>query len=364
MNIGLEVTGCLTETQTGIANYIINLYKGLEKAGPENEIEAYIWLSNFKHRERLFKYFTPNKVSWHYKNYNLHRFTNRLDIAHSTDAKFLNLPGTKLVATVHDLAIFRKETLEIPDYTTPKFKDKVRRNLQVIAERSDQVITASQQTKVDFLEMFPQFDPERIEPIHLAGSLKEDYQIGDEPAVLEKFGVEEKAYFVFVGAVSVRKNLVNMIEAFKESGLHHETKLLLIGFRSMGIERILGAIEKHGLKDRVILTDYIDSKYIPTLYRHSLGLAFATFYEGFGIPIIEAMRNRTPVMFGNIGSAPEIGGEYGVCVNPFSITEIAEGFRELTDFKAEKLEAAREYAGQFSWEKTAEKTLAVYRKLL
>lgn len=364
MKIGIEVTGCLTDTPTGIANYIINLYKGLENTGAENELEAYIWLSSYKHKDKLLRYLTPKRISWHYKNYNFHRLVNDLDISHSTDSKFLNLPKTKLVATVHDLAIFRKEMLEIPDYTTEKFKESVMGNLQLISEKADRIITASNQTKLDFLEMFPRFDAEKIEPIYLASSLSEDFALENEEEILQKFDIEKKSYFIFIGAVSVRKNLINMIEAFKESGLSADTKFLLIGFKSMGLERITNAIENHGLEKRVILADYIDEKYIPTLYKNSLGSAFATFYEGFGIPIIEAMKFKIPVMHGNIGSAPEIAQDYGIKVNPFSIGEIAAGFKEMTDFKNEKIEEAYLYAKNFSWEKTAEKTLETYKKTL
>lgn len=363
MKIGIEVTGCLTDTPTGIANYIINLYKGLEHTG--HRPEAYIWLPNYKHKEKLLKYFTPEHLSWHYKNYNFHRLVNDLDISHTTDSKFLNLPKTKLVATVHDLAIFRKETLEIPDYTTEKFKAKMLGKLRVVSEKADCIITASRQTKTDFLEMFPAFDADRIEPIYLAGSFGEDaFGTGEDERIFRRLGIEKKAYFIFVGAVSVRKNLINMIEAFRESGLAAETKFLLVGFQSMGFERIVRTIEKYGLQERIVLADYIDRQFIPVLYRNSLGLAFATFYEGFGIPIIEAMKFRTPVMYGNLGSAPEIGRDHGVEVNPFSIAEIAAGFRELTAFDADRIEQAYLYAKGFSWEKTTEKTLEVYRKLL
>ncbi len=364
MKIGIEVTGCLTEKPTGIANYIVNLYKELEKFDKECDLEAFIWLSSYKYRERLLNYLSPRRVSWHYKPYNLHKINNQLDIAHSTDAKFLNLPNTKKVVTIHDLAIFKKELREIPDYTTEKFLAKVLKTLEKVADRSDLIIADSLQTKIDFLEMFPRYDPDRIEPIYLAGTLDEAAPIADDDEIFQKFGVKKSEYFLFIGAISARKNLVNMIEAFKESGMSSKAKFLLVGFMSMGLDRIIGAIEKHGLQDSVVLADYVEERFIPALYKNSLGLAFATFYEGFGIPIVEAMKFKTPVMHGDIGSAPEVAQDHGISVNPFSIGEIADGFRELGNVANEEIEKAYIHSKDFTWKKTAEKTLNVYRKLV
>lgn len=362
MKIGIEVTGCLTERPTGIANYIVNLYKQLELA--ECELESYIWLSSYKDRNRLFRYLSPARISWHYKLYNFHKINSGLDIAHSTDSKFLNLPNTKKVATVHDLAIFQQEMLCVPDYTSKEFIAKVKKNLETVARKADKIITVSNQTKIDFLEMFPAFDEQKIEPIHLAGSLNWDKATEDDEEILRKFDVRRKEYFIFVGAISARKNLIKMIEAFRESGLSEETKFLLVGFQSMGADKIKNAIEKFGLQDQVILADYIDEEFIPALYRNSLGLAFATLYEGFGIPIIDAMTSRVPVMYGNLGAAPEVGNGFGIAVNPFSVGEIAAGFNEMTRMKNETIEAAFEYAKSVTWKKTSEKTLAVYRSLV
>lgn len=364
MKIGIEVTGCLTEKPTGIANYIVNLYKELEKSQSECELDAYIWLSSYKNRKRLFRYLSPRHVSWHYKPYNFHKINNGLDIAHSTDAKFLNLPKTKKVVTVHDLAIFKKEMLIVPDYTSSEFLAKVKRNLEKIAKRADRIITVSNQTKIDFLEMFPAFDEQKIDPIHLAGSIDWASEAENDEEILQKFDIQRKAYFIFVGAISARKNLIKMIEAFKQSGLAKETKFLLVGFPSMGADKITNAIEKHDLQNQVILADYVDEKYIPALYRNSLGMAFATLYEGFGIPIIDAMVSRIPVMYGNLGAATEVGGGHGVAVDPFSVGEIAAGFHELTRFEPERTEAAFEYAKDITWEKTGAKTLAVYKTLV
>lgn len=363
MKIGIEVTGCLTEQPTGIANYIVNLYRELEKFEGECELEAYIWLSSYKNKKRIFQYLSPTRVSWHYKLYNFHKINNGLDIAHSTDAKFLDLPKTKKVVTVHDLAIFRKEMLNVPDYTSEQFVAKVLRNLERVARKSDQIITVSDQTKTDFLEMFPNFDERKITAIHLAGSIVDDQTSEHDAAILEKFKVEKCAYFLFVGAISARKNLINMIKAYKRSGLSKETKFLLIGFPSMGTDKIRTTIENLGLSDRVILADYIEEQYVPALYRNSLGLAFATLYEGFGIPIIDAMTLRVPVMYGNIGAAPEVGNGFGIAVDPFCVEEIADGFQELTRIPDKRIELAYKYAKGISWKNTATKTLEVYRQL-
>jgi alpha-1,3-rhamnosyl/mannosyltransferase len=364
MKIGIEVTGCLTEKPTGIAKYIVNLYKELEKFPEECELEAYIWLSSYKNKGRLFKFLSPKRVSWHYKFYNLHKINNGLDIAHSTDAKFLNLPKTKKVVTVHDLAIFKREMASVADYAPKEFVAKMKRNLERIARKTDQIITVSNQTKIDFLEMFPAFDEKRIEPVHLAGSIDWASSAENDEEILQKYNIQRKSYFIFVGAISARKNLIRMIEAFKESGFSKEAKFLLVGFQSMGSDKIKKTIEKLNLGNQVILADYVDDHYIPALYRNSLGLAFATLYEGFGIPIIDAMTSRIPVLYGDLGAATEVGGGHGIAVNPFKIEEIAAGFQELIRVKSDQIETAFEYAKDKTWRLTADKTHEVYKSMI
>ncbi|MCW5959972.1 MAG: glycosyltransferase family 4 protein [Pyrinomonadaceae bacterium] len=364
MKIGFEVTGSLTETPTGIASYIVNLFSELERLDGENSVQPFAWYSQFKNRRFFLERFPGREIDWHYRFSKARHLLKGFDIAHSTDAKFLDLPGSKRIATVHDLAIFREEVSQLPDYTSEKFKQKVFGNLSTIARKADRIITDSDQTKLDFMEMFPRFDASRIDTVYLAPTLGEEDLQGDEDEIMTRFGIEKKKYFLFIGAVSVRKNLLNMIEAFRESGLSSDLKFLLVGFRSMGGDRILQKIKESGLSERVILTEYIDEALIPALYRNSAGLAFATYYEGFGIPIIEAMKFHVPVMFGNIGSAPEVGREFGVKVDPFSVSEISNGFRKLTEATDDQLAAAFEHASGFTWKKTALETLEVYKKAL
>ena len=132
------------------------------------------------------------------------------------------------------------------------------------------------------------------------------------------------------------------------SGLYNDYKLVLAGMEGRGIEIIKETILTLGLNERVELLNYIPDESLSSLYENSVGFLFPTFYEGFGIPILEAMMNKTPVLIGNIGAAPETAGGYGIEVPPFSVDEISEGIKNLIVTPIDQIENAFNYACKFN----------------
>ncbi|HEY3252105.1 MAG TPA: glycosyltransferase, partial [Ignavibacteria bacterium] len=161
-----------------------------------------------------------------------------------------------------------------------------------------------------------------------------------------------------------RKNLINILKAYRTSGLYKDYKFLIAGFPSMGFEEINAAIVNNNLQNDVIISGYVPDDVLPVLYENSAGLVFPTYYEGFGISIIEAMELKIPVLAGNTGAAPEIAKGYAVLVSPFSVGEIAEGMKIMLDVSMDNIQSAYEYSKKFTWEKTAHETAEFYKDVL
>jgi glycosyltransferase involved in cell wall biosynthesis len=176
----------------------------------------------------------------------------------------------------------------------------------------------------------------------------------------------DSPYLLFVGQLKARKNIVRMIHAFAE--LRREwkpdLKLVLAGRRIWTSGGIDEAIREHRLQNHVVELGHLDLQDLPAVYAGAEVFLFPTLWEGFGIPVVEAMACGTPVVTSNLSCLPEVAGDAAVLVNPYSIEDIAAGVhRFLSDttlqaaFRTKGLERAK----QFTWKRSAEKTLEAYK---
>ena len=273
--------------------------------------------------------------------------------------KNVSLTSSKIY-TIYDLAVFRKET-QIPNYISARHKRIIDKKTKEILQNVDGIIAISSTTKNDILQFYD-FPENKIRVIPLAQN-----QILDSSKKeidLKSHKLEKNGYLLFVGQISIRKNILNLLKAFSLSGLHNDLKLLLAGMEGRGIEKIKEAVLESGLQEQVELLNYIPDETLPSLYENSSGFVFPTYYEGFGIPILEAMINRTPVMIGNIGATPETAGGFGTEVSPFSVNEKSEGLKQLLETPKEQIESAFNYASKFNWQNNATETQKFYEKTL
>jgi len=355
ISIGVEATGLMNANPTGISFYIKNLLLNLMDINAD--VKLYCKISRYKNRHNLSKHINA-KISWHYNH--LYNPLKKVDIAHTTDSAFLNLRAAAKIYTIYDLAVFREET-QIPDYTSERHKRIIDQKTKAILKKADGVIAISTATKNDILRFYD-FPEDKIRVIPLAPN-----QIADSAKKeidLKFHQLEKNGYFLFVGQISIRKNIINLLKAFLLSGLHSDYKLVLAGMEGRGIEIIKEAILELGLNERVELLNYIPDESLSSLYENAVGFVFPTFYEGFGIPILEAMMNRTPVLSGNIGASPETAGGFAVEVSPFSVDEISEGLKNLLAIPKDKIENAFNYANNFNWQNNAIETHKFYEETL
>jgi glycosyltransferase involved in cell wall biosynthesis len=181
--------------------------------------------------------------------------------------------------------------------------------------------------------------------------------------ILEKHSLETKKYFLFAGMISIRKNLLNLIKAYKESGMHKEYKLVLSGGASMGYDTIIAEVKKAGLEKNVLFPGFVSDNELSDLFINAKAFLFPTFYEGFGMPIIEAMHYNVPVLIGDRGAAPEVADNHAILSNPFDVDSIADGIKKVATMNDLSISNAANHAAKFTWEKCAKETMAVYNKI-
>lgn len=175
-------------------------------------------------------------------------------------------------------------------------------------------------------------------------------------------------YILFVGTLQPRKNILRLVEAFKIV-LKHSKKdidLVIVGKKGWKYEDILEAPSKYGVADRVKFLDFVSDEELEVLYRNAVCFVLPSLYEGFGLPVVEAMKYGCPVITSNVSSLPEAGGDAALYVNPEDVDDIAlkiENILKDANLRKELIEKGFKHIKKFSWQKTAEETLKVLEEV-
>ena len=213
--------------------------------------------------------------------------------------------------------------------------------------------------------------PERVTTIPLAAPTHFT-QISEEKElqrVRDIYGIRGE-YILSVGSIQPRKNLKRLVGAYAR--LHRERPgvklptLVLAGKKAWLYGETLRAIEQSGVGDQILLTDYVSQTDLPALYSGALCFAYPSYFEGFGLPPLEAMKCGAPVIVGNRTSLPEVVGDAGLLVDPFDEVEIAAALASLIDnpdLRDELRVKGLKRAAKFNWHDTARQTLAVYEQV-
>ncbi len=179
-------------------------------------------------------------------------------------------------------------------------------------------------------------------------------------------------YILSVGTLQPRKNYVRLIEAFSLLQQKSDTadlQLVIAGKKGWLFEEILAAPRKYGVESKVIFLDYVPDKDLPSLYEHAICFALPSLYEGFGLPVLEAMANGCQVVVSNVSSLPEIAGDAGIYCEPEDVASITTGLsKAVKDFGSakakERISWGKDRVKLFNWNDAAEKTLAVLEQIV
>lgn len=239
-------------------------------------------------------------------------------------------------------------------YFVPKFNRKAKR-----------IVAVSEFTKKDVVNAY-QISPEKI-AVACNGCRERFRPLSEKEktAIKAKFA-SGKDYFFYVGAIHPRKNVVRLIAAFDEfkKATSSPMKLLLAGRMAWQTGAVSEILEKVNCKADIVFLGYLDTEDLPKLTGAALASTYVSLFEGFGIPILEAMYCDVPVLTSTISSMPEVAGEAAVLVNPNKMEAIANGMKllyENADLRKELIEKGRIQRQKFTWERAAE---VVYKNIL
>lgn len=271
----------------------------------------------------------------------------------------------KLVITVYDLIHYL-----FPDTIANPIGRKYSKFLMKKAvTHAHKIITISQSTKKDLIKYFHVPD-EKIEVIYCGcPKYQEENSSPDNAAlVLKKYNLI-KPYILHVGRDKPYKNVLRLIQSFglfsQKTKLDYQ--LVLIGPQEPLKSSFLKEITKYNLGSKIIFPGFVEDSELAVFYNNAALFVFPSLYEGFGLPPLEAMSAGVPVISSDLSSLPEAVGDAAILINPYNTEEMAEAMEKiLTDntLRQELIQKGKQRVSQFSWEKMAQQTLAVYRKVL
>lgn len=365
MKIGIDARP-LTAKRAGIGTYVYNVVKTLNETDDSNEYYL------FSCKEVVIDF--PLKSNWHIvvepfkvgtlwlavkggalvKKYGIDVFWGTQHVLPNQK------PGNvKYVLTICDLAQFRIKNIGSV-YNTLIQKFFVKGS----CKRADKILAISEATKFDIVDIFG-IEAARIKCIYLGG-VKEPPVITEEVrrSTLDKFNIKNP-YFLFVSTIEPRKNVETIIKAYEElrTNCNEVYDLVLVGGLGWKYEGVLELIKNSRYKDNIIMTGFVSQEEKTSLFEACESFVYPSLYEGFGIPLLEAMNYGLPIITANVSSLPEVGGD--ACAYLSDVKDyhelcslMKETLNYSDDEKAEIRNKCDKQRAKFSWEKCAKETCA------
>jgi glycosyltransferase involved in cell wall biosynthesis len=287
----------------------------------------------------------------------------RVDLFHEPDFVLPpTLPRTPTVLTVHDLTFVRDPESAFP---------RLRRYLNCVVPRSvaraTHVLADSAATKNDLVELF-HTSPDKITVLY--GGVDARFAPVRDPerlaAVRAKYNIGLDPFILGIGTIQPRKNFRRLVQAFshlRPPAFASDLKLVIAGGKGWLYDDIFAEVKRLGLEGCVLFPGFVDDDDLPTLYSAAEMLAFPSIYEGFGLPILEAMACGTPVVTSVTSSLPELAGDAALLVEPTDVDAIAAALRRLlqeANLRHRLVAAGFDQARKFTWEKAAAQLLEIY----
>ena len=370
-HVAFHVDQPFFQTPGGIGTYVRNLVPAVAARDPS--LQVTLFHARFRSHEppeRWMRGFWVEELPWPirtlYPRWDLlgrpalPASLQAADIVHATNPAAIPPTGRgqRLVVTVHDLAFER-----FPELFPRAWRILYRLGLRAAVKRADAIITPSRNTAEDLLGR-TKVDPQKLHVAPLAAALPAGAL--DAGEVLTRLRIPAP-YVLFVGTLEPRKNLLRLIRAYRRvaaAGLPHS--LVLAGPMGWHHESLMRELALQG-PGEIAMTGALTPDELDAVYRSADVFVYPSLYEGFGLPVVEAMARGVPTVASATSAVPEVAGDAAIGVNPRSVREIAHGIESvLTDVDlAERLAArGRTQAERFSWDETARITLEVYERTL
>lgn len=380
---------CIRAPMTGVAYYTQNMLSTLIRNYPELDISAFRNHTLLSKKEiltlfaqttnssqktpawkatliKLINHFALARSLIQWQQSLRHRFTLKKVIAggiyHEPNFVFLPHDGPK-VLTVHDISMF-----SCPEFL-PKGRAKfLQKHMRHGMQEADALIVSCQFIKDQIVQLLN--IPEH--KIHIiAPGAQENFKPRPEHEVkhfLEKFSLNYKQFLLCVATLEPRKNLTRLIKAYQQlpNALQKKYPLVLVGNKGWLYEKLMTLINENK-NSNILLLRYVDEKTLFHLYSGAKAFVYPSLYEGFGLPVLEAMQSGLPVITSNTSSLPEVCGDAGVLIDPLNVTAITSAIEQMLTSDdlgyADAVKRSLTQAKKFSWDNFAEKLFEVYQKI-
>lgn len=382
MNIGFDAKMAY-HNGTGLGHFSRTLINSLSEYYPEHEYylfnpkaSSFFQLQAKNIHEVLPHSFINKTFSSAWRNSGIKKDLkkNKIDLYHGLDHEIPNgidKTGIKTVVTIHDV-IYERYPEQFPAQDIKNFSKRFR----YACAHADKVIAVSEQTKQDILDFYktPQ---EKIIVCYQSCNPA----FGKKASEAEKLRAKKLyrlpgKFFLYVGSVIERKNLLNICKAIFLLRNEIDIPLIVIGDGKKYKQQVKDYIKQNGLEKKIIFlsentTELLPEVFqtavdFPAIYQSALAMIYPSFFEGFGIPVLEALLSRLPVITSDVSCLPETGGEGAYYVNPNSAEEIAEGMRRICSDEALRetmKEKGWQHAQKFTQQKCADSIMSVYKGL-
>ncbi len=358
---------------TGLGNYSRSTISILSDYYPNNEYYLYTTfykkhpMQNFANRPNI-NIRRPDGMlkrlpsAWRYFGLSADLLFDKIDIFHGLTAEIpVGIPSrTRSVVTIHDLIFLR-----YPEYYKSIDRWIYTKKYRSACKRADLIIAISQQTKQEIIDFFG-INEEKIRLVY-QGCDPQFYQVAtprEKANVKALYQLPDK-YILYVGTIEHRKNLLTLVKAMEL--LPEPLQLVVVGKPTVYFDTVMKYIEAHKLERRIVFLPRTDFKHLPAIYQQAGAVCFPSLFEGFGIPALEALNSRTPLVASKISSLPEAGGPGSLYVDPLNHEEMAAALLKATTDEQARQKMITDgvaYARNFHEDHIAKNLWSVYQELM
>lgn len=371
MKIGIDGRAAIWYRGTGIGTYTYQLINSLNSLDLSDDYLIFMPQNN-NNSISLNKNFTIKNISEN-KSGNFWDEVNIPAILKNLDTNLYHVPqnGIKLpcdkkcpfVITLHDVIPFK-----MPETVSPNYLKVFTENVPDIVKRSDAIITVSNFSKRDIVETL-HYPENKVYVTYLAN--EDIYKPMDKSIsrqiIKKAYGIEGE-YILYIGGFSPRKNITGLIEAFSKLKALYKSdiKLIIAGKKGISFEIYRKKAEELHIINDILFPGFIALSDLPHLYSAAKLFVYPSFYEGFGLPPLEAMACGTPVIASNVTSIPEVLGDSAALIDPHNVESITSSMLQILEdnlYKESLIAKGLNKSASLSWNKTAKQTLEVYSEI-
>lgn len=372
MRVAFDATA-IPSNRAGAGIYIFSLVKALARVDRDNEYVVFVKPEHGEEFGTLGPNFrlmpvsvssTPRRLVWEQTALPSALRRLKADVLHSPHYTMPLLPGGgfRRVVTFHDMTYMLMPELH-PRFHRRFFPPMMRLSVRL----ADRLIAASESTRRDMARLLPASVGKTELTLLAAGPVFRPVPPAEVSDACTRHGLTPGRFLLYVGVLEPRKNVPMLLQAFARIAEQFpDVPLVIVGKKGWMYDAIFAELTALGLAERVVFTGYVPEADLPRLYGGARAFVYPSLYEGFGLPVLEAMQCGTPVVTTEISSMPEVAGDAALLVQPGDVGGLADALTCVLSDDALAADLKRRglaRAALFSWERCARETRAVYEEL-